>query len=453
MEGSHIEVARPRQQGAGPSEAGMPPKPRCAAIIAANPASRAAGLTAAAAAMAEEGVASVRVGNPLGSPLTLHRILIQLGLDGQDPNGEDDDAQLARLLTNQGAQGRIVLVVEQAETLDRAALLSLQRLAGAPGSVAVLFVGGLAFWALLDGAGLAPLRQALAGHRMQPAAAPRAAVTPLVMPPVPPAARAAPNPLAGPAGLSTAAPARSNRRWWIAGAAGLVATLVSGAAAVLVPGGLFYYATPHRQATALPEAAAAKPTPFIPEFARPVPTPTAPSELPAAPPPQVAPPKSASPPSSSAAHAEILQSYQRSRLAQPWGVPGRGANAPSDAQRDAMSKQSPAWQPSGTPPLAAPSSRGSRVVVHYRDGSATGGAEADRLAAAAAPLAEKVQTRAVADTPSARVIRFFHAEDAARARQLAGALRGSGPGWDVKDFSSFRPSPSAGTIEVWTPTH
>ena len=80
-----------------------------------------------------------------------------------------------------------------------------------------------------------------------------------------------------------------------------------------------------------------------------------------------------------------------------------------------------------------------------------GEAEAGRLAAAATPLAARVQTRAVADTPSAPVVRFFHPEDETLARQLAGALSAAGQGWDVRDFGDFRPRPSLGTIEVWTP--
>lgn len=456
MEDSHTKVDRSGQQGAGLSGTDIPLKPRCAAIIAASPARRVAGLKAAAAAMMKEGAALVRVGNPLNSPLTLHRILIQIGLDGQDANGgEDDDARLLQLLTNQGTQGRTVLEVEQAETLDPAALLSLQRLASTPGSVVVLFIGAPTFWALLDGTGLAPLRQALAGQRTQPADAPLAAVIPPLMPSVPLAAHVSPNPSVGPAPeFLPATPAQSGRRWWIAGAVGLVTTVILGTAAVLAPGGLFYYSTPHRQAAAPPDITAVQQTPVMPQAAPPVPVTAAIVGLPAAPGSQVAPSTPHAPaPSPSAARAETPQTYLRSGPAQSWDVPGHSADVPTDAQRNSRSGQLPAWQLPGMLPSAAPSSPGGRVVIHYRDGSATGGAEADRLATAAAPFADKVQTRAVADTPSAPVIRFFHAEDAARARQLAWALRGSRPGWDIKDFSSFRPSPSTGTIEVWTPTH
>ena len=89
-------------------------------------------------------------------------------------------------------------------------------------------------------------------------------------------------------------------------------------------------------------------------------------------------------------------------------------------------------------------------MIHYRSGSGAGEAEANRLAGVVAPLAARVQTRVVADTPSTPVVRFFHSEDEARALQLAGVLSTGGQRWEVRDFGDFRPRPSPGTIEVWT---
>lgn len=83
MKGSRIEAIRPELQSTGlPSAAALPQKPRCAAIIAANPASQVAGLEAAATSLAEAGAASVQVGNPLSSSLTLRRILFQIEVLG-----------------------------------------------------------------------------------------------------------------------------------------------------------------------------------------------------------------------------------------------------------------------------------------------------------------------------------------------------------------------------------
>ncbi len=456
---SHLDDLRPRQQLTGlPGAADLPKAPRCAAIIAANPATRIAGLEAAAAAMANGSVASVRVGNPLNSPLTLQRILFQIDLDGgEDDADADDEAHLVRLLEQRrGAQDRIVLVVERAETLDLAALLSLQQIAGAPGAVHVLFVGAPAFWALLNDAELAPLRRALTGQGTEPAAVtvPTPA-TPVITAPVapvrPPAGIIPDHPIDPVAEPRPAMSARSGRRWWIVAAVGVVATLASGAAAVFAPGGLFYYAVPQRD---MPTRAGEGGTvhleqPPVPSWLTP-PTPPAP----ASPSRQVATPElpptmqagSLAPPASPA-----LPPAARSEPAQLPSAPGHNPDALTDAQRDAQSEQSLSWQLGDAALPAAPSFSESRVVIHYRGGSAAGEAEAARLAAVVAPLAARVQTRVVTDTPSAPVIRFFHPEDGEQARQLAAALSGLGPRWDVRDFGDFRPKPSRGTIEVWTP--
>jgi len=463
-QGSHIEAVRPRQQDAGlPGAADVPDRPRCAAIIAANPAVRVAGLQAAATSLAEAGTASVRVGNPLSSPLTLRRILFQIDLDGGGNEADvDDEAHLARLLVGrQGAQDRIVLVVERAETLDTAALLSLQRLAGAPGAVQVLFVGAPAFWALLGDARLSPLCRALmTGRQTEPAAvAPSAPVVSALAAPVQPADGALPDRPAGITfGSRPAASAWSGWRWWVAGAIGLAATSALGAAAVLAPGGLFYYAAPQRDVPTYPDVAAGPGQP--PATARPESLTAPMASAPAASSlPQMAVPArpsalQAPPAASQAARAGTQQTPPHLDPAQPPNDPGRGADPLTNAQggtRSRQSEQSQSWQPGDAASPAAPSPSEGRVVIHYLSGSGAGAAEADRLAGAAASFAARVQTRMVADTPSAPVIRFFHPEDGARAHQLAGALGGPGPRWDVRDFGDFRPRPSPGTIEVWTP--
>ena len=474
MDGSHSEAARPRQQSTRLHGAvGLSKGPRCAAIIAANPATRIAGLEAAAIAMANGGVTSVRVGNPLNSPLTLQRILVQIDLDGdEDDAGGDDEAHLVCLLEQRrGTRDRIVLMVECAETLDPAALPALQRIASTPGSVQILFVGGPAFWALLDDAELTPLRRTLTGQETEPAAiAPPTVAIPVITAPVapvrPPASAAPDRPVDRRAELRPAVSARPGLRWWIVGAAGVAACITMGAAAVFAPGGLFYYAVPQRDMPTPPGRAAGLAQPPAPlRLASPASPGTA--SAPAPPSRQVATPALPTtaqadslapllPPALSVtAHAETQQAHPQPESAHPLDAPGYGADILTDAQRAAQwhtqSEQSPSWQPRDATLLSPPSSSEGRVVIHYRTGSEAGEAEAARLAAVVAPLAAKVQTRVVADTPSAPVIRFFHPEDAERARQLADVLGGAGPRWDVRNFSSFRPSPSLGTIEVWTP--
>jgi hypothetical protein len=102
------------------------------------------------------------------------------------------------------------------------------------------------------------------------------------------------------------------------------------------------------------------------------------------------------------------------------------------------------------PTREAPASGGQpRVFVHHRTGSAAG---AEAAAALVAPLREGgfdvPDVRPVPAVPSQRVVRYFHAEDAAAAARLAGRL---GRGWAIQDFRGYEPSPGPGTLEVWVP--
>jgi hypothetical protein len=90
-----------------------------------------------------------------------------------------------------------------------------------------------------------------------------------------------------------------------------------------------------------------------------------------------------------------------------------------------------------------------RVYVHLRAGSAA-------AAYAAAELAPQLreggfdlaELRPVGATPSQRVVRYFHSDDAPAAARLAGRL---GRGWAIQDFRNFEPAPSQGTLEIWLP--
>jgi TolA-binding protein len=98
---------------------------------------------------------------------------------------------------------------------------------------------------------------------------------------------------------------------------------------------------------------------------------------------------------------------------------------------------------------AASQSGHQRVVLHHRAGSyaasEAAGAMASQVRDAGFDLNE---TRSVTATPSQRVVRYFHAEDAPAAARLAGRL---GRGWALQDFRSYEPLPSPGLLEVWLP--
>lgn len=410
----------------------MPRQPNCAAIIVADAANRAAAVNAAAAAIAKDGAALLRVGNPLSAPLTLRRLLIQVDpAEAWKDSEEDEEAQLCQLLERRAAVGPVVLVIEQAETLEPAALLPLQRLASNTGSIKLLFFGKPTFWSLLEGAGLTPLRRALNApetKRLAVMPEPEAVFPAFPIEPQPPASAWPVVPEEPPAAVTPmterwiAAPRRSRRRWWIGGLVGLFVTFL--AAAVLAPGGLFYRATP-QQAIWTQVVTPAQPSPR--------------QDRPLA----VQPPPS------------VPEGRTRSRQAPAPSLPDDASPA-AGPNKDALAEAQRGTRfdpPRAAPPQGAPfgiSQSGGRVVIHYREQLATSEA-ISRLMAEAAPLAARVQTRVVADTPSAAEIRFFHPEDGSRARQLANALHGGASNWQVRDFSFYHPSPSAGTVEVWVP--
>ena len=112
----------------------------------------------------------------------------------------------------------------------------------------------------------------------------------------------------------------------------------------------------------------------------------------------------------------------------------------------------PLPRPQRSEPRAEPSASAAghqRVVLHHRAGSyaasEAAGAMASQVREAGFDLNE---TRAVTATPSQRVVRYFHAEDAPAAARLAGRL---GRGWALQDFRSYEPLPSPGLLEVWLP--
>lgn len=90
-----------------------------------------------------------------------------------------------------------------------------------------------------------------------------------------------------------------------------------------------------------------------------------------------------------------------------------------------------------------------RVFIHMRAGSTSA---ADAATSLVQPLREAGfelgDLRSVTSTPSQRVVRYFHSEDAAAAARLAGRL---GRGWAIQDFRGYEPAPALQTLEIWLP--
>jgi hypothetical protein len=154
------------------------------------------------------------------------------------------------------------------------------------------------------------------------------------------------------------------------------------------------------------------------------------------------------------------RSAEEARLAQ---IQEQAAQREQASHREILARREAALAslPSVTAPLPAPSPRApraesaavpggqQRVVMHHRAGSyaasEAAGAMASQVREAGFDLSE---TRAVTATPSQRVVRYFHAEDAVAAARLAGRL---GRGWALQDFRSYEPLPTPGLLEVWLP--
>ena len=114
-------------------------------------------------------VSTVRIRNPLATPLSPHRMMLQLAPnDGEEDGSACDDAGrlLRAVKARAGGRPSLLVVVEQAETLTAAALALLQLLPElhAPGvpSVRVAFLGSSAFHDLLRDPRFSPIRDHLA---------------------------------------------------------------------------------------------------------------------------------------------------------------------------------------------------------------------------------------------------------------------------------------------------
>jgi hypothetical protein len=104
-------------------------------------------------ALLDSSVVFVRVANPLVSPLTVNRVILQIGGDPAD-SYEEEVASVVCALIRDGEKPQTVFVIEQAETMDREGLQLLRRLPDLmpPGAapLQILFVTGHRFWDLLD---------------------------------------------------------------------------------------------------------------------------------------------------------------------------------------------------------------------------------------------------------------------------------------------------------------
>ena len=131
-----------------------------------------------------------------------------------------------------------------------------------------------------------------------------------------------------------------------------------------------------------------------------------------------------------------------------WIEPRRG-DGPSPLAREPEPELDPDPDPDPDPGLEPERDwrRVASVIVHAVPAEA-------RLAASVEGLLEQlgareVERRAVDTAASTDQVRFFHAEDAAMARELAVTLEPLFGDVGVRDLTCYRPSPESGALEVW----
>lgn len=107
----------------------------------------------------------IRFCNPLRSPLTVERMLIQAGEVPGGPLDADDAAEAMTELCRAGADERgVVVVVEQAETLSLEAVAALARVLETAEGLRLILAGKPALEGLLSTAEAAPIRAAMGGE-------------------------------------------------------------------------------------------------------------------------------------------------------------------------------------------------------------------------------------------------------------------------------------------------
>lgn len=93
-----------------------------------------------------------------------------------------------------------------------------------------------------------------------------------------------------------------------------------------------------------------------------------------------------------------------------------------------------------------------RVVIHYPErGGYERSQELTRLLRAVGTA--EVETRAVRFAVDRQSIRYFHAADRDVSGKIADlvGVAGGGGRETVSDFTTFRPIPRDGTVEIWLP--
>lgn len=465
--------------------------------------------------LADRPISFVRIGNPSGKPLSSNGLLAQICDESDAEHDPDAASRIMHALRGRGGSHTVLVVEQAETLLPPSIrLLHLLTRASDPTlkPVQVVFVGTEAFRELLQEQSFAVLRAQLATVVVLPALTdmPPPSVIPIAsgarMPSVPRVAMRT----RGAAVKARRSPRRLVPVLAAAGATMLAALVYAGGIGYprFTPSApsQIGQSTSDRPASTRPTTTRptttqpTAPQPAMPSSAALQPTtagvaqppanaPTAMTVAPAAAapttvlrpaPPAAAPPRIVTAPDAGPHVLPSISPAMRRQLRQSFDAFLRQGRAEvaglSSAQRDQLFEQylanylaqeqtragtaQPAALPNPDPPTAAPprndaAANTHRVVIHYKSTSDAARTAAARMSSVLDTTTARTELRPVDSVPLRPAIRYYSAEDREAARRLAATLAAERNqpevDWIVQDFSSFRPLPPPGTLEVWLP--
>jgi len=444
----------------------------------------------------------VRMRGSRDSPLTLPRIVAELGAGEQGGLPIDDDELIVRVLTkHSNREGQVVLVIEQAELLPSRTLAFLQIISTIFGArtprLQIFFVGHPRFEQLIDKDELAGIRDRLetviriVGPSVEAALRPStldrrsdvrsrlsAVSTPdrqknvLLLPlalmvvivgvTLPLGQRNAIDTVDK--GQDLAIPSDPTRA-----DPSLTAPPSSQRALPAQPDRLPVRPPAAEPLPAVPPQSPATQPPLQPPGTQPVPAPTLPPQaaasqlppLPSASRPSTRDPNSATTarpaePRASPTGEQLVQlreEFDRFLAQTEWS-----SKRQSESERSRLFNEYLQWNygasvASPEPPQTAdlsPLSR-ARVTLHFLAGSASGEGLARQFAMTLRSAVAATRTRPVADAPKTFEVRYFAQEDELIAETLAQILQAPDVIWTVRNMPAYRPTPLPHTVELWIP--
>ncbi len=416
----------------------------------------------------------IRLRGSQGSPLTLPRIVQELGAAERGELPVDDDELIVRVLARSSTKkDRVVLVIEQADLLPMRTLAFLQVISTVFNATAprlqLLFAGHPRFMELIG-------RGELAGLKEQIETVVQVANAPTVMAPGTSTLYHAGTSRVG-TGPPTATAATHYKKPLVLSAALIV--LIGAALAVLQQNlsgadGRDENIAPVADSARVGPAAAgmAAQPPLRPTEAQPPllpnpPTASAPSRL--LTPPQLGnrdpDPAAATQP---AKRRSVPSGEPLARLREEFehflAQTERGSKRQSEGERSRLFNEFLQWNygASGSGPEPAPQAAGipapsqARVTLHFLAGSTSGKEAARQLATELRPTVALARTRSVADVPKTFELRYFAQEDESLAKTLAQLMQAPDAAWTVRIMPDLRPLAAPRTlmphtIEVWIP--